>query len=170
MLGRTQVSPTLETFSKGLDSAGRAPRCAPAHVTGRKALAPVTGWEKYASGGLRAGRSRRRRPGREARQAASSLWTLLDVAGGREGECPSAVPGKCGLRKGEATQDWGGVQDRRGWEGEDCEHPLFAGRVARGFLAIHLGLMNYNMNRHLLSACRALLSVLPVDSSSCTID
>ncbi|XP_006906538.2 complement C1q tumor necrosis factor-related protein 2 isoform X1 [Pteropus alecto] len=103
MLGRTQVSPTLVIFSKGLDSEGRALRCGPAHVTGRKALPPVTGWKKYASGGLRARRSRRRRPGREARQTAWSLWTLLDVAGSREGETSSCPPAEVQCEAGRAV-------------------------------------------------------------------
>lgn len=45
-------------------------------------------------------------------------------------------------RGGEDTRCW-----RRRWEGDDCEQSsLFAGQVARGFLALDLRLLNYNMN------------------------
>lgn len=56
------------------DAQESAPRCGPAHVTRRRALPPMTGWEKYARGGSRLSCSYGRRDGPELR-GCRPVWT-----------------------------------------------------------------------------------------------
>ncbi|XP_058918677.2 complement C1q tumor necrosis factor-related protein 2 isoform X1 [Kogia breviceps] len=73
MRRHTQVVTGAERFFP-TDAQESAPRCGPAHVTGRRALPPMTGWEKYARGGRRLGCSYGRRDGPELRSC-RPVWT-----------------------------------------------------------------------------------------------
>lgn len=125
------------------------PLCGPAHVTGWKALPPMTGWEKYAWGGRRLGCSSGRRDGPELR-GCRRPWTwpaVVRVSVHMRSARPAPLPPsgrdiKCG-------QGWGEYAVTAGLGGSAREGTADSPSSQAGnprFLALVLCLMNYNMN------------------------